>query len=84
MPFMRLNARLDTAHHGTPHPLKDAGEVADSLTDIHNAMVKYLFVVNSNCIHKGFRCLHRHESRGFKSGGSGGHAVGPPLPIHRS
>jgi hypothetical protein len=42
----RFNAHLNTSHHGQPHPFKDAGVVADSLTGIHNAMVKYLFVVN--------------------------------------
>jgi hypothetical protein len=47
---MRFNARLDTSHHGRPHPLKDSGAVADSLTGIHSAMC--LFVVNRNCIHK--------------------------------
>jgi hypothetical protein len=51
---MRFNARLDTSHHGLPHPCKDAGVVADSLTGIHSAMVKCLFVVNRSCISKGF------------------------------
>jgi hypothetical protein len=37
MSSMRFNARLDTSHHGPPHPCKDAGVVADSLTGIHNA-----------------------------------------------
>jgi hypothetical protein len=37
---MRFNARLDASHHGPPHPSKDAGAVADSLTGIHSAMVK--------------------------------------------
>jgi hypothetical protein len=54
MSSMGFNARLGTSHHGPPHPLKDAGIVADSLTGIHNAMVKCLFVVNGICIHKGF------------------------------
>jgi hypothetical protein len=54
MSSMRCNARLDTSHHGPPHPFKDAGVVADSLTGIHNAMAKFLFVVNRSCIHKGF------------------------------
>jgi hypothetical protein len=45
---------LDTSHHGLPHPFKDARVVADSLTGIHNAMVKCLFDVNGSCIHKGF------------------------------
>jgi hypothetical protein len=34
--------------------IKDAGVVADSQTGIHNEMVKCLFVVNRNCIRKGF------------------------------
>jgi hypothetical protein len=46
MSSMRLNARLDTSHHGPPHPFKDVGVVADSLIGIHNALVKCLFVVN--------------------------------------
>jgi hypothetical protein len=46
---VRFKARLDTSHHGPPHPFKDAGVVADSLTGIHNAM-KCLFVVNRSCI----------------------------------
>jgi hypothetical protein len=55
---MRFNLRLDTSHHGPPHPFKDAGVVADSLTGIHNAMVECLLVVNRSCIHKGFRGSH--------------------------
>jgi hypothetical protein len=33
---------------------KMPGAVANSLTDIHNTMMKFPFVVNGNCIHKGF------------------------------
>jgi hypothetical protein len=40
MPVMRFNARPDTCGHGLPHPFKDAGVVADSLTRIHDAIVK--------------------------------------------
>jgi hypothetical protein len=40
MSSMRLNARLDTSHHGQPHPFKDAGEVMDSLTGVHIVMVR--------------------------------------------
>jgi hypothetical protein len=36
MSSLRLNACLDTSHHGPPHPCKDAGVVANSLTGIHN------------------------------------------------
>jgi hypothetical protein len=50
---MRLNACLDASHHGPPHPFRDAGAVADSLTAIHNAMVKCLFIVKRSTIHKG-------------------------------
>jgi hypothetical protein len=50
---MRFNARIDTSHRGPPHLCKDAGVVADSLTGIHSAMMKCLFVVNRSCIHKG-------------------------------
>jgi hypothetical protein len=39
MSSMIFNERLDTSHHGPSHPFKDAGVVADSPTDIHNAMV---------------------------------------------
>jgi hypothetical protein len=53
MSSMRFNARHHTSHHGPPHPCKDAGAVVDSLTGIHNAMVKCLFVGNRSCIHKG-------------------------------
>jgi hypothetical protein len=52
MSSMRFNARLDTSHHGPPHPCKDAGAVTDSLTDIHKAVVKWLFVINRSCAHK--------------------------------
>jgi hypothetical protein len=31
MPSVRFNARLDTSHHGPPHPCKDTGVVSDSL-----------------------------------------------------
>jgi hypothetical protein len=55
MSSMRSNARLDTSHHGTPHACKYAGVVANSLTGIHNATVKCVFVVNRSCIHKGFQ-----------------------------
>jgi hypothetical protein len=51
MSFMRFNARFDTSYHGPPHPFKDAGLVADSLTGIHNAMMRCLFVVNRSCIY---------------------------------
>jgi uncharacterized 2Fe-2S/4Fe-4S cluster protein (DUF4445 family) len=47
---MRFSVRLDTSYHRPPHPLKDAGVVADSLTGIHNAMLKCLFVVNSGWV----------------------------------
>jgi hypothetical protein len=54
MSSMRFNARLDTSHHGPPHPFNDAGAVADRSTGIHSAMVKCLFAVNRSCIHRGF------------------------------
>jgi hypothetical protein len=54
MSSMRFNARIDTSHHRPPHPFKDAGVVADSLTGIHSAMANCLFVVNRSYIHKGF------------------------------
>jgi hypothetical protein len=76
MPSMRFNARLDTSHHGPPHPFKDAGVVADSLTGIHSAMVK--------CQQELHTQGYLGVPIGFKSGERGGHAVGPPLPIHRS
>jgi hypothetical protein len=54
MPFMKFNSRLDTSRHRPPHPFKDVGVVADSLTGIHTATVKPLFVVNMRCAHEGF------------------------------
>jgi hypothetical protein len=54
MSSMIFNARLDTSHLGPLYAFKDAGVVADSLTGIHNAMVKSLFVVNRSCIHESF------------------------------
>jgi hypothetical protein len=59
MPSMRFNARLDTSLHGPPHPFKDAGVVADSLTGTYNAVLKWLFVVNRSCVHKGFQMSPR-------------------------
>jgi hypothetical protein len=43
---VRFKARLDMSHHGQPHPFRNAGVVADSLTGIHNAVVKCLFFFN--------------------------------------
>jgi hypothetical protein len=48
---MRFSARLDT-YYGPKHIFKDARAVADSLTGIHNVIVKCRFVVNRSCIHK--------------------------------
>jgi hypothetical protein len=64
---MRFNTRTDLSHHGPRHPFKDAGIVSDSLTGIHGAMVRCLFVVNRSYMYKGFRCPHSQKSRGFKS-----------------
>jgi hypothetical protein len=36
MSSMRFGARLDTSHHGPPHPFTDAAEVADSLTGTYH------------------------------------------------
>jgi hypothetical protein len=52
MSSMRLSACLDT-YHGLLHQFKDEGAVAYSLTGIHNAMVKCLFIVKRSCVHKG-------------------------------
>jgi hypothetical protein len=49
MSSIRLNAHLVTSHHGPPHLFKDAEVVADSLTGIHNAILKFLFVINRSC-----------------------------------
>jgi hypothetical protein len=51
---MRFRAHLDTSLHGLPHLFEDAEVVSDSLTGIHNTMVKCLFTVNRSGIHKGF------------------------------
>jgi hypothetical protein len=45
--------------HGAPYPVKDAGIVADSLTGIHSAMAKCLFVVNISAYTRAFRCPNR-------------------------
>jgi hypothetical protein len=42
---------------------RDAGEVADSLTGIHNAMVKCPFVVNRSYIHKGVQVPPQDSSQ---------------------
>jgi hypothetical protein len=55
MSSMRFNTRLDMSHHGPPLPYKDAGVDANSLTNIHNAMVKCLFIVKRSCVHKGLQ-----------------------------
>jgi hypothetical protein len=62
MSSLRFNASLDTSHHGQPHPLNDAGEVANILTSIHNAMVKCLSVVNTSCIHERFLGVPRGKN----------------------
>jgi hypothetical protein len=53
MSSMKFNARLDTSHHGPPHPFKVSGSVVGSLTGMYNAMVKRPLVVNRSRIHKG-------------------------------
>jgi hypothetical protein len=53
MSAMRFNACLNTTN-GPPNLFRDAVVVADSLTGIHNAMVKCLFIVNRSCIYKSF------------------------------
>jgi hypothetical protein len=68
---VRFTACLDMSHCGSVHPFIDAGVVADSVTGIHNAMVKCSIIVNRGCIHK--------KSTGFKSGKRGDHAGDPPL-----
>jgi hypothetical protein len=60
---MRFNARIDTSHHGPPHPFKDAGVVADSLMDIHNAMVKCLFVCQKDLHTQGFLGVPTSKNR---------------------
>jgi hypothetical protein len=75
--FTRYHSmHASTFYHGPPHPFKDGGVLADSLTGIRNAMLNSLYVVNRSCIYKGVRC-----STGLKSGERGGHATGPPLPV---
>jgi hypothetical protein len=51
---MGFNARLDTSHHGPPHPFKVAGAVADSLTGIRSAVMECLSLASRSCIRKGF------------------------------
>jgi hypothetical protein len=80
---MRCNARHDRSHHELPHPLKDEGVAADSLTCIHITTVNCLFVVNRSSIHKGFYVSPQVKNI-EDSGQRGGHAVGPLLAIYRS
>jgi hypothetical protein len=56
---MRVNAHLDTSYQGPPRLFKDAGVVADSLTGIHNARAKCLFVATGAAYARAFRCPHR-------------------------
>jgi hypothetical protein len=56
---MRFNARLDKSHHGPQHPFKEAGVAADSLTAIHNAMLKLLYGVYTRII-----CVSRRGEGG--------------------
>jgi hypothetical protein len=49
---MRFNEHFDASHHGPPHPFKDARMDVDSLTDIYNPIVKFLFFVN-RCAYTG-------------------------------
>jgi hypothetical protein len=58
MPSMRFHARLDTSHHGPPHPFKDARIFADSLRGIHTAFS--LSTVTAYI--KVFRCRYRQKS----------------------
>jgi hypothetical protein len=54
MSSMGFNALPGTSHHGPPNLFKDAGILDESLTGIHNAIMKCLFDVNRSRIHKGF------------------------------
>jgi hypothetical protein len=53
----RLNPLLYTSY-GPSRQSKDAGMRANSLTGIHNAMVKCLYIVSRSCMAKGFMCPH--------------------------
>jgi hypothetical protein len=66
MSCMRFNARLDTSHHGLPHPCKDAGLVSNSLTGIHNVMS------TGAAYTRDFMFPHRQEFRALRSGERGG------------
>jgi hypothetical protein len=50
MSSVKFNARLDASRYGPPHSFKDAEVDAVSLTGIHSAMVKCLFVVSRSFI----------------------------------
>lgn len=84
MSSMRINAYLDTPHHGLKHPFKETGAVVDSLTGVNNVMVKCLFVFKSSCIHKGFKVFPWLKIHNIRIYECGGHAVGRLLPIHWS
>jgi hypothetical protein len=66
MSAMKFNAHLDTSHHGLLSPFKDAGVVEDSLTGIHNAMVKYIFEVNRGCLNNEYQVSPRGKIQRFQ------------------
>jgi hypothetical protein len=72
---MRFSSHLNRCHYGLLHLLRGAEVVADSLTCMHCAMVKCLFVADRSCIPKG-SYITPEERRV--------HAVDPPVHIHRS
>jgi hypothetical protein len=57
MSSMICNAGLNTTYHGPTNLFKDAMVDALSLTGIHNLIVKCLFIISRNCIHKDFQVL---------------------------
>jgi hypothetical protein len=77
MPSMRFNARLDTAHHGSPHQFK----VADNVTGIQNAMVKFSLIVNRSCIHKGVYVSPQEKIQRIQIWRAWRPCSRPPLPI---
>lgn len=53
--FMIVSVGLDTSHHGPADASEDASVVRDSVTGIHNAKVKCLFVVIRSWTHESLR-----------------------------
>jgi hypothetical protein len=64
MSSMRFNSRLDTSHHGPPHPLKDAWAVTDSLAVIRSIRWWSASSLSRGALYtRAFMCPHRYIFR---------------------